>query len=73
MTVPGRISAELTRRLRTADRRARAADRRAEEAHAELRAVIAEAMAGGGSLRAVAAVIDRSHTAVAKWLKEQAK
>ena len=43
----------------------------AAEEQAALRAVIVEAIADGGSLRAVAAVIGRSHAAVAKWLKEE--
>lgn len=71
MTVQGRVPPELARRLRTADRRARAAEARASAARAELRTTIAEAVAAGGSLRSVAAVIGRSHTAVAKWLKEE--
>ena len=71
MTKPGKIAPDLQRRLRTADRRARAAERRASEEQAALRAVIVEAIADGGSLRAVATVIGRSHAAVAKWLKEE--
>lgn len=71
MTRQGRIPPELLRRLRTADRRAQAADRRAADAYAELRAVIAQALAEGGSIRVIAAELGRSTRTVQKWLKEQ--
>ena len=73
MTRQGRIPADLLRRLRTADRRAQVADRKAAAAYGELRGLIAEALAEGGSIRVVAAELGRSTRTIQKWLKEQDK
>ena len=66
MTAEGTIPAPELRRLRVAHRRAAAGQ-------AELRAAVAAAATAGGSVRVIAAEIERSPTTIQTWLAQNKK